>query len=86
MKVKFTSLPSAQLIQVIDMNDYFSSGIPTAEAPLTKKQFKERTEQELDGNLSYQQVVEGFYEANGDGGSNRILVTIKDGKVYPVVP
>ena len=83
-QVKFKNLKEDQIIQIIDLNDYFGDGIPTITKPLTKTQFiKEHLQEILDDDDCDMDVNEVFemLDSHGDGDSNKVFVTIEDGAV-----
>ena len=83
--VKFKNLKEDQIIQIIDLNDYFGDGVPTISKPLTKPQFIKEHLQELldDEDCEVEDVNEAFemLDSHGDGDSNKVFVTIEDGAV-----
>jgi len=84
-QVKFKNLKEDQIIQIIDLDDYFGDGVTKISKPLTKPQFIKEHLQELldDEDCDVKDVNEAFemLDSHGDGDSNKVFVTIEDGAV-----
>ena len=83
-QVKFKNLKEDQIIQIIDLDDYFGDCVTKISKPLTKPQFiKEHLQEMLDDEDCDMDVNEVFemLDSHGDGDSNKVFVTIEDGVV-----
>ena len=84
-QVKFKNLKEDQIIQIIDLDDYFGDGVTKISKPLTKTQFIKEHLQEImdDEDCGVEDVNEAFemLDSHGDGDSNKVFVTIEDGAV-----
>lgn len=83
-QIKFKNLKEDQIIQIVDLNDYFGDAIPTITNPLTKKEFIKKHLQEIiddedcddvtDANQAFSMIVDDC-----DGDSNKVYITVIDG-------
>lgn len=80
-QIKFKNLKEDQIIQIIDLNDYFGNAIPTITKPLTKKEFiKEHLQEIVDENenISVNEAFSMIIE-DVDGDSNKVYTTVEEG-------
>ena len=88
-QLHFSDLKEDDLIQVLNMNDYFSDGMPQPNKPQRVVEFIQEVLQEMlddDEDLSLADAYNNFCFGSGDGGENYCVLTIKDGQVYTVIP
>ena len=89
--IKFKDLPETSTIQIIDMDDYFGSGIPIISNPMSmlqffKKYLKEIIDcnledgEECDANEAFMLLDNAF-----DGDSAKVYITIIDGVAKSIV-
>jgi hypothetical protein len=82
--IKINKLAKDQLVQVLEMGDYFDDGGPEISEPVTLQEF---IEEQVDGeDISPKQMLEAWYEMSGDGTEDQVLLTIHDGKICVVLP
>ena len=82
--IKFKNLKEDQIIQMIDLDDYFGDGIPKITKPLTKLQFIKKYLQDEECD-DVNAIFKDFVDIQGDGDSNKVFITIEDGVVKVVV-
>ena len=79
--MKFADLKDTDLVQVLNMDDYFSNNRPYIEKVLTKQEFCNTY---LDGGEC---TFEEYMTGSGDGGDNYVLLIIDpSGKIDTVLP
>jgi hypothetical protein len=87
-QLHFSDLQEDDLIQVLNMNDYFSDGLPQPNKPQRVVEFVQEVLQEMieEENLTLEEAYNQFCFGSGDGGENYCVLTIKNGQVYTVIP
>jgi len=87
-QIKFSKLKEDQIVQMIDLDDYFGDGIPKITKPLTKLQFIKKYLQEIiddnDGEMSANEAFE-LMDVNDGGDSNKVFITIEDGEAKVIL-
>jgi len=88
-QIKFSKLKEDQIVQMIDLDDYFGDGIPKITKPLTKLQFIKKYLQEIrdDEDSGVESANEAFeiMDVNDGGDSNKVFITIEDGEAKIVL-
>jgi len=87
-QIKFKNLKENQIIQIVDLNDYFGDAVPTISKPLTKTEFIKKYLQEIvddnDGEVSVDEAFEMISD-DSDGDSNKVYITVIDGVAQVVL-
>ena len=89
--IKFKDLQETNTIQIIDMDDYFGSGMPIISNPMSMLQFfKKYLKEIIDCNLEDGEdcdAIEAFKLLDGDcdGDSAKVYITIVDGAAKVIV-
>ena len=78
--IDYSDLADTDIVQVIDLDDYFGSQGPHAKEPMTKAEF----EKEYMGDCGEEFDFEQWQNSAGDGQSNFCLATIRDGAICVV--
>jgi hypothetical protein len=89
-QIKFKNLKEDQIIQMIDLDDYFGDCIPKITKPLTKLQFIKKYLGEImddEDNEGVDDVNEAFemLDSHGDGDSNKVFITVENGEAKIVL-
>ena len=88
-QIKFKNLKEDQIIQMIDLDDYFGDCVPKITKPLPKLQFIKKYLGEIleDEDSGVKDVNEAFemLDSHGDGDSNKVFITVEDGEAKIVL-
>ena len=86
-QILFSELQEDDLIQIINMNDYFSDGIPQPNKPQRVVEFTSEVLEELiEEGATPGEAFNVFLQGSGDGGENFCVATIRHGEIYTVIP
>lgn len=88
-QLHLSQLQEDDLIQIINMNDYFADGVPQPGKPKRVVDFVQECLQELideSEDLTVDQAFNIFLSGSGDGGENFCVTTIYQGQIYTVIP
>lgn len=88
-QIKFKNLKEDQIIQMIDLDDYFGDCVPKITKPLTKKEFIKEHLSEILDDEDNEGVDENeafdMIDSNGDGDSNKVFITVENGEAKIVL-
>jgi len=85
-QILFRELDEDDVIQIINMNDYFDYGIPQPGRPQRVVEFTSEFLVELiEEGATPEEAFNYFHQGSGDGGENFCVVTIRHGEVYTVI-
>ena len=76
--ITYSDLADTDIVQVIDLDDYFGEQGPHAKKPMTKAEFEKKNKEYLEGG---EFNFDDWQNAAGDGQSNYCLATIRDGVI-----
>jgi len=86
-QIKFKNLKENQIIQIVDLNDYFGDAVPTISKPLTKTEFIKKYLQEIveEAEVDVNEAFDIEFGNSGDGDSNKVVLTVIDGVAQVVL-